>query len=105
MHNLDLPNAILEATIGGFMQPGQDAVLLPYRDQFFADLPAVWQQRTMEMAQVITMGLYPMFLVDDATVAATDAYLKRELNSAERRLVIEGRDGLQRAARARAKDA
>jgi len=59
----------------------------------------------MEMAQSITMGLYPFLLVDEATVAATDAFLTGDLNSACRRLVNEGRDGVVRAAKARVKDA
>jgi len=59
----------------------------------------------MEMAQGITVGLYPMLLVDEETIAATDVFLSGDLNSAQRRLVGEGRDGVLRALRARAKDA
>jgi aminopeptidase N len=105
VERVDLPNAVLDATIAGFMQPDQVDELRPFRDRYFADLPRVWQQRTMEMAQDITVGLFPLFLVDEETVAATDAFLAGELNSALRRLVSEGRDGLLRALRARAKDA
>jgi aminopeptidase N len=102
----DLPNAIIEATIGGFVQPDQVDLLLPYRDRYFAELPRVWESRTMEIAQSITMGLYPMFLIDDETLAATDAFLAQEgLNSACRRLVVEGLDGIVRAMKARAADA
>jgi aminopeptidase N len=101
----DLPNAIMDATIGGFVQPDQVELLRAYRDRYFEVLPRVWEERTMEMAQSITMGLYPMFLVDDETIAATDAFLSGDLNSAVRRLVGEGRDGVLRAARARARDA
>ena len=101
----DLPNAIMDATIGGFVQPDQGELLRAYRDRYFEVLPRVWAERTMEMAQSITMGLYPMFLVDDETIAATDACLAGDLNSAARRLVGEGRDGVLRAMRARAKDA
>ena len=105
MERTDLPNAILEATIGGFVQPDQLDLLVPYRDRYFADLPRVWEERTMEMAQDITVGLYPALLVDETTVAATDAFLAGDLNSALRRLVGEGRDGVLRALRARATDA
>jgi aminopeptidase N len=102
----DLPNAIIEASIGGFVQPDQVDLLTPYRDRYFEVLPTVWDTRTMEIAQSVTMGLYPMFLVDDETLAATDAFLAQPgLNSACRRLVIEGRDGVERAMRARAADA
>ncbi|MBK9740332.1 MAG: aminopeptidase N [Actinobacteria bacterium] len=106
MDRTDLPNAITEATITGFVQPDQLDELVPYRDRYFAELPRVWDERTMETAQGITMGLYPLLLVDDQTIAATDAFLAGDgLNSALRRLVTEGRDGVRRAMRARAKDA
>ena len=100
----ELPNAILEATIGGFVQPDQVELLVDYRTKYFAALPQVWAKRTMETAQSITMGLYPAFLVDEETLAQTDAFLIGELNSALRRLVGEGRDGIERALRARAAD-
>jgi len=105
----DLPNALIEATIGGFMQPEQIELLEPYRERFFAELPRVWAERTMETASSITMGLYPVYLIDDATIAATDAFLETQnaatQSPAGRRLLVESRDGVLRAMRARAKDA
>ncbi|MSW11350.1 MAG: aminopeptidase N, partial [Actinobacteria bacterium] len=100
----ELPNAILEDTIGGFVQPDQVELLVDYRSKYFAALPQVWAKRTMETSQSITMGLYPAFLVDEETLAQTDAFLAGDLNSALRRLVGEGRDGIERALRARAAD-
>ena len=50
-------------------------------------------------------GAVPDVPVDDETIAATDAFLAGDLNSAVRRLVSEGRDGVLRAAKARARDA
>ncbi len=102
----DLPNAIQEATIGGFVQPDQLDLLVPYRARYFEELPRLWRERTMEMAQSFTVGLYPILLVDDQTIAQTDAFLASgEHSSALRRLVGEGRDGILRALRAQAKDA
>jgi aminopeptidase N len=101
----DLPNAVLEATIAGFMQFGQADVLTPYRDRYFEALPRIWEQRTSEMAQDLTMGLYPAILVDAATLSATDAFLAgTSLKSAAVRLVSEGRDGVARALRCQARD-
>jgi aminopeptidase N len=58
------------------------------------------------MGQTIAMGLYPVLLVDDTTITATDSFLARtDLNAALRRLVEEGRDSVLRAMRARAADA
>jgi aminopeptidase N len=104
----DLPNAILGATMGGFVHPGQADLLTPYRARYFEALPGIWAARTMEMAQDITTFLYPFLLVDDETIAATDAFLAgpaQGLPAPARRLVNEGRDGVLRALRARAKDA
>ncbi len=106
--HVDLPNAVLAATMSGFVQTDQVDLLEPYRERYFAALPHVWAQRTMEMAQDITALMYPFLLADDETVAATDAFLAgpaQDLPAPARRLVGEGRDGVLRAMRARAKDA
>ena len=101
-----LPNAMLDATLAGFPQAGQDDLLLPYRERYFADLDQVWSQRTPEMAQSITMLLYPFLLIDEQTVGAADAYLARtDIPAPARRLVAEGRDATIRALRARECDA
>ena len=73
---------------------------------YFEALPRVWRDRTMEMAQDITMSLYPAYLVDEETLGQTDAFLAApDLAAPLRRLLGEGRDGVVRAMRARAKDA
>jgi len=101
----DVPNQQLEATIGGFAQAEQLDELVAYRDAYFTALPRVWQDRTSQTAQSITVGLYPYLLVDEQTLDATDAYLAGDVHSAARRLVGEGRDGVVRALAARTKDA
>ena len=101
----DVPNQQLEATIGGFAQAEQLDELVAYRDAYFTALPRVWQDRTSQTAQSITVGLYPFLLVDEQTLDATDAYLAGDVHSAARRLVGEGRDGVVRALAARTKDA
>ena len=101
----DLPNAILEATIGGFMHPDQIELLTPYRDAYFAILGEMWKSRTNETATNITVGLYPFLLVDDTTISMTDASIAGDLGATPQRLLAEGRDGVERAARARARDA
>jgi aminopeptidase N len=102
---VELPNAILDATIAGFQQRDQLHLITPYRTMYFDALASVWETRTMEIAQSITMGLYPALAVSQETVDLTTAYLDRDMNAALRRLLSEGRDGVERAMRARAKDA
>lgn len=105
MERADLPNAMLGATIAGFVQPDQVALLEPFRQRFFDEVVEAWDRQTMEMGQTIAMGLYPVLLVDDTTITATDSFLARtDLNAALRRLVEEGRDSVLRAMRARAAD-
>ncbi len=103
--NADLPNAMLEATIAGFLDREHCDLTDPYIDRYFDALPEVWANRTMEIAQSITMGLFPMFSVTDETVERADRFLATEPSPALARLVSEGRDGLLRAKRARDKDA
>ena len=106
MERTDIPNAILEATIGGFVQPDQVDLLSHFRTRFFDDIVRAWDAQTMEMGQSLAMGLYPSLIVDAKTVRETDDFLRRDdLNPALRRLVIEGRDGVSRSLRARAADA
>lgn len=90
----------------GFVQPDQVNLLLPFRERYFEQIVRAWDAQTMEMGQSLAMGLYPTLIVDDETVRQTDAFLQRDdLKAPLRRLVIEGRDGVKRALRARAADA
>jgi aminopeptidase N len=101
-----LPNALLGATIGGFMQADQVDLLKPYVDRYFTVARTVWSDRTTETAQDILMGLFPVYVIDETTVEAADAFLAdTSLPAPVRRLVSEGRDSVERALRARACDA
>ena len=102
LENDELPNAMQTATIGGFQQAGQTDLLRPYVARYFDAAVEAWGARSTEMAQNIVMGLYPMLVVEPATLEASDAFLARtDLHPALRRLVAEGRDGIERALRAR----
>ena len=101
-----LPNALLEATVGGFVQPDQRELQAAFTDRYFEALPVVWATRTNEIAQTVVQGLYPALIVDTDTVERTDAFLSAngDLAFGARRLVTEGADGVRRALRARAAD-
>ena len=101
-----LPNAVQAAVIGGFWQAEQLEVLRGYVEPYFAAIGQVWATRTAEMAQQVVVGLYPSLLVSPEVVARTDAYLGAgEVQPALARLLLEARDGVVRALRARARDA
>ena len=106
VNDLSLPNALLEATLSGLMIPEQRELLRPYRDRFFEVVDGIWQERSTELAALVASCLYPSLLVEPDTVAVTDAYLARaDLLAGERRVITEGRDGVERALRCQARDA
>ncbi len=105
MESDKLSNHLLVATMGGFWMPGQDELTRPYVDRYFAEIGRIWRTRTFDTAQTITQMLFPDAIIEPETVEAVDAYLAdQEPVPALRRALVEGRDGLVRALRARAKD-
>ncbi|MGC1211637.1 MAG: ERAP1-like C-terminal domain-containing protein, partial [Micromonospora sp.] len=101
-----LPNWRHRALLQGFAHPAQVELVAPYREKYFEAVGQVWASRDSEPAQEFTQLAYPAYLVEDETVAATDGWLAGDGHPAPlRRLVAEGRDGVVRALKARAKDA
>ncbi|MCW2543339.1 MAG: aminopeptidase, partial [Frankiales bacterium] len=102
----ELPNAVQAAVIGGFSQAEQVALLEPYVERYFQSVGELWATRTTEMAQNLVVGLYPALLVTSDVVQQTDTYLSsNQVPPALERLLLEGRDGVVRSLRARARDA
>ncbi|MGA8114762.1 MAG: aminopeptidase N [Actinocatenispora sp.] len=102
----ELPNWLQRAMLLGFWHTSQLDLLAGYRDRYFADAADVWERFDGEVAQTFAVLAYPSLLVSEDTVAATDAWLADTQHPAPlRRLVAEGKDGVQRALRARACDA
>ena len=105
MHNTELPNAMLEASIAGFLDRDRCDLTDPFIERYFESLPGIWDERTMEIAQSITMGLFPAYSVTEAAIDRAETFLGSKPTPPLARLVAEGRDGLVRAQRARRKDA
>ncbi|MDT0323296.1 aminopeptidase N [Streptomyces millisiae] len=99
-----LSNALVEATIDGFAQPGQRELLAPYAERYFEAIEGVWAKRTIEIAMAVVRGLFPAYQDEQATLDATDAWLTTHESAppALRRLVLEARDDLARSLRAQA---
>jgi aminopeptidase N len=99
---------------GGIIQWGeaQADLLRPYVGRWIEHLPAFWAHRGPEEAEGFTELLYPRNLVEPATLGAADsalaaiqsADLPESTRRAASRLIIEGKDGTERALRARACD-
>ena len=101
----DLPNAVQAAVIGGFVHAEQIDLLEAYVEPYFDALGQIWATRTNEMAQNLVVGLFPGLLVSPAVVERTDTYLAAgDVPPALARLLLEGRDGVVRALRARERD-
>ena len=56
LNDTSLPNHMLGATVVGITLPEHRELLRPHVDQYFEALPAVWRDRTNEIAQEITMA-------------------------------------------------
>ncbi|MDG4667793.1 aminopeptidase N [Mycobacterium sp. 236(2023)] len=97
-----LANITARAIIGGFVQPGQGEVLAPFRDRYFASISGVWERRSSEVAQTVVIGLYPSWEISQDALQAADTFLSDPgVPPALRRLVLEGRAGVERSLRAR----
>ncbi|WP_104118575.1 aminopeptidase N [Arthrobacter sp. B1805] len=102
----DLPNSTQRSMIAGFSRVHERTLLEPFVEKYFASIQDVWATRTHEIAQQIIVGLYPSLLTTQATLDRTDAFLAElgEASPSLRRLVLESRDGIERALRAQAAD-
>jgi aminopeptidase N len=104
-HDDDIPNAVHEALLAGFWHPAQRELTAGYVPRYFEEIRPVWDRRPGEIAKNAVQYLFPPF-VEQRTLDAADAWLADPGAPASlRRLVSEGRDGIARALRARARDA
>ncbi|BBJ43789.1 aminopeptidase [Streptomyces antimycoticus] len=96
-----LSNALVEATISGFDQPGQRDLLAPYTPRYFEVIERIWQERSIEIGMAIVRGLFPAAQGDARALEAADTWLDGHPDAAPalRRLVLEARDDLARALR------
>jgi aminopeptidase N len=96
-----LSNALVEATISGFVQAGQRELLAPYASKYFDAIERVWSERSIQIGMDVVKGLFPGLQDDRSTLDATDAWLdaRQDAAPALRRLVLEARDDLARALR------
>jgi aminopeptidase N len=114
MDTTETTNGVIQAILGArrdwtgasFLQPTQTELLTPYVELYFKALADLWVSRPHEMAELISIGLYPGLLVSADTIERTDAYLANESpNPALRRILLEGRSEVERALKAQELDA
>jgi aminopeptidase N len=101
----DTPLATQKTLIRGLQERDQQELFAPFLDRWVEMVPRYWLERTSEEAEFFTAGMYPIFRVDDAVVAAADRLLEGgALKESGRRLVMESRDQTLRLQRAQAAD-
>jgi len=106
MEDLTLPLATMRSMMGGFHRFDQRRVLEAYAARYFQALANVWKERDIEIGLAFARMMYPSVVVDDHTIKVTDQYLAREnVPGPVRRVLLEAKDSMQRAMRARAVDA
>ncbi|MGA7205319.1 MAG: aminopeptidase N [Specibacter sp.] len=103
----DAANAVQRSAIAGFGRVWDTTLMEPYLGKYFAAIRRIWAEKSYEISSTIITGLYPSELVAQSTLDATDAFLAElgDETPALRRLVVESRDGVERALKARAADA
>ncbi|HMC05630.1 MAG TPA: ERAP1-like C-terminal domain-containing protein, partial [Actinomycetota bacterium] len=103
--DLSTPFATMRALMGGFHQAGQESLLEPYAERFFEQIGPMFDARSLEVAIGFTNGMYPRMLVREDIVAMTDDYIgTMNPPGPARRLLLEGKDAIERSLRARARD-
>ncbi|MBL8929475.1 MAG: aminopeptidase N [Kineosporiaceae bacterium] len=102
----ELPNAIQGATIAGFLRVHDEQLLEPFVEPYFAALSRVWKERTSEIATQIVEGLFPAQLAGPGLLERTQHWLDgaSDAEPSLRRLIAEGRDGIERALRVQSRD-
>ncbi|MGO4230251.1 aminopeptidase N [Arthrobacter sp. YAF34] len=102
----ELSNALQGSAVAGFTRVLDTSLLEPYAEKYFEAVPGIVADRTHALASQIVVGLYPAQLTTQATVDRTDEFLAAlpEDSAALRRMMLENRDGVARALRARQAD-
>jgi aminopeptidase N len=98
-----LTNDHLEATIAGFAAGSRRDLTAPYDGPYFSAVRRVWEDRSIEMAERIVVGLFPR----SESIDAVDTWMSANHDAPMSllRLMAERRDHLARDLRVRAANA
>jgi aminopeptidase N len=102
-----VPLATRRSAIAGFGVYDQAELIRPYEVRYFEAIQPQWERRPVEVAMTFVSAMYPDALMSEQLLAATDRYLEEHPAAAPpvARYLVENRDFVQRALRARAVDA
>ena len=102
--NSDLTHAERGAIMAGFCALGQEELLCRYTNRYFDQAANVWERWPGAVGKSIIGWLYPSWDISAEALSAADAFLTGAAPPALRRLISEGRSGVERAFAARAYD-
>jgi len=96
------PEGIVEVA-SAFAQPDQRHLLAPYAERYFAALPGIWSSRPEFYRIIIAKALFPYYAASARLIEQIDAFLAAgDRDHGLARVLIEGRDMVERALRSRA---
>ena len=101
----DLSNTIHSYKCRGFNDPLHTEILKDFVDQYFEVLLKVWETKGYEIAETTATLLFPSWVISQHTVDKAQHWLDvtgKEASHALRRTILEGRDAMTRALKARA---
>jgi aminopeptidase N len=97
---LGVPGIIYVAL--GFSEPEHARLLASYADKYFAFLPDLWSSRNEHIRLLLANELFPIASAGPRLLDLCDTFLAdKTVDSSLRRVVVEGRDKVQRVLRSR----
>ncbi len=104
----NLSNTIHSYKCRGFNEPIHWDLLEDFAGSYFDSLLKVWETKGFEIAETTANLIFPAWVISEDTVKKAQHWLDvtgKDASHALRRAVLEGRDAMTRALKARAKDA
>ncbi len=99
----ELSNRVVAAAAEGFWHPDQADLTSGYVARYFAEIGDMARWRPEQMVTAVARAAYPVYAVDESTVAAAQARLAAgDLHPALRRVIVDATDDLRRAVVVRA---
>ena len=103
----DAQTSVRSALVAGFQRPIQRDLQLPFVDLYFENLLSEWESKSYEGAAKFVTGMYPSWIISQATLDKTNAWLNgvgKDAPAVLRKLVKESQDGVIRALKVAALD-
>ncbi len=102
----DVPNETQRSVVASFMQPGQEDVLAPYVDKYFAMAETLWEEKGTQRASTALEYIFPRPLASPELLSQAGSWLRESsANPAAKRYVHEGAADVERYLAGQDKDA